>query len=64
MLEPAILSVIFYSLFGLLVIGGSFVICYWILPLLWPIIPGGYGNAVWYNPEWNPTAIEQRLRER
>lgn len=55
---------IFYSLFCLFVIGGSFVMCYWILPLLWPISPSGYGNEVWYNPEWNPTAIEQRLPER
>ena len=55
---------IFYSLFSLLVIGGSLVICYWVFPVVWPIDPSGYGNALWYNPEWNPAGIEQRLPER
>lgn len=55
---------IFYSLFALVIIGGSFLICLWVFPKLWPITPGGEGNAVWYNTERNPTAIEQRLPER
>ena len=52
--------IVFYSLFALLVIGGSFLICLVIFPKIWPISPGGQGNAVWYNPDWKPTATEQR----
>ena len=47
---------IFYSLFTLLVIGGSFVICIWVFPKVWRIIPGESGNELWYNHEQNPTA--------
>ena len=53
--------VVFYSLFGLLILGGSLVICLWVFPKIWPIIPGGdRGNVVWYNNyEIKPTTLEK-----
>ena len=49
-----------YSLLTLLIIGGSLLICLWVFPKVWRIIPGESGNDVWYNDEKNPSAIEQR----
>ncbi len=51
-------AIIFFSFFALLIIGGSFFICLWVFPRIWPIVPGrDRDNQVWYNPEWNPTCI-------
>ena len=55
---------IFFSLFALLIIGGSLVICLWVFPKVWRIIPGESGNEVWYNYAKNPIIIEQRNLQR
>ena len=51
-----------YSLIGVFLIGGALVASLWILPRVWPVVPGyDNGNAVWYNPAWDPATNKQMI---
>ena len=53
--------VVFYSALGFVMLGGALVICLWVFPKIWPIVPvRDNGNMVWYNNyEALPTAVEE-----